>query len=182
MNMFDKVENSFMERRMDELGEKLEALKQDIEVKAAGEMLDEVLYAALKAMSMLLFVDEEYRRNIKDFSATYVIRSKDKRIDVSAIFKKVRVLFSKVDGMVVEDKVVDNPTSTVTFRDGKAMAEFLLAGNPDVISGMLNNQLEVSGNLNYLFKFVYMLRLIPERLGINDFQKMLEHHFQPKEA
>ncbi|HRF91515.1 MAG TPA: hypothetical protein PLF65_12010, partial [Desulfobacter postgatei] len=89
------------------------------------------------------------------------------------VFKKIPVFFSKKDGMEVKRFVVDNPTTTVTFKDGKAMAEFLLAGNPDVIVGMLNNQLSVSGNLNYLFRFVYLLWLIPEILGINDFKELL---------
>jgi len=76
--------------------------------------------------------------------------------------------------MEVKDFIVENPTTTVIFKDGKAMADFLLAGNPDVIEGMLNNQLSVSGNLNYLFKFVYLLWLIPELLGINNFKEMLD--------
>jgi hypothetical protein len=153
----------------------LKTLKADIETQVAGEALDKLLFLMLKAMGLLFLVDKEYRKNIKDFTATYVICSRDKKIDVSAIFKKIPGFFSEKDGMEVKDVIVDNPTTTVTFRDGKAMAEFLLSGNPDVIAGMLDNQLSVSGNLNYLFKFVYLLWLIPELLGINDFKERLSH-------
>jgi len=153
----------------------LETLKADIETQVAGEALDKLIFLLLKAMGLLFLVDKEYRKNIKDFTATYVICSRDKQIDVSAIFKKIDLIVKKQDGMEVKDVIVDNPTTTVTFKDGKAMAEFLLSGNPDVIAGMLDNQLSVSGNLNYLFKFVYLLWLIPELLGINDFKELLSH-------
>lgn len=140
-----------------------------------GKALDNLLFLLLKAMGLLFLVDKGYRKNIKDFTATYVICSRDRKIDVSVIFKKIDLFFTQQDGMEVTDSIVENPTTTVTFKDGKAMAEFLLSCNPDVIAGMLDNQLSVSGNLNYLFKFVYLLWLIPELLGINDFKEMLGH-------
>lgn len=156
---------------------RLKRLKKDIENEIAGEVLDKLLFLLLKAMGLLFIVDKEYRKNIKDFRATYVICSEDKRIDVSAVFKKITVPFyNREDGMKVKDSIVENPTTTVIFKDGKAMADFLLSANPDVIAGMLNNQLSVSGNLNYLFKLVYLLWLIPELLGINDFKEVLSHH------
>ncbi len=156
---------------------RLKRLKRAIEKEITGDVLDKLLFLLLKAMSLLFIVDKEYRKNIEDFRATYVICSEDKKIDVSAVFKKITVpFFTREDGMTVKDTIVENPTTTVTFKDGKAMVEFLLSASPDVIAGMLNNQLSVSGNLNYLFKFVYLLWLIPERLGINDFKEVLSHH------
>ncbi len=148
---------------------RLNALKKEIETQAAGEVLDRLLYLLLEAMALLFYVNSEYRKNIKDFNASYVIQSQDGKIDVSAVFKKVSFLWREMDGMEVKSTVMDHPTTSVTFRDGKAMAEFLFSGNPDVIQGMLNNQLSVSGNLNYLFKFIYLILLIPEILGIEDF-------------
>ncbi len=156
--------------------DELKDLKIKIETAAAGETLDKLLYLLLNAMSLLFVIDKNYRKNIKDFTGSYVICSADKKIDVSAIFKKVDLFFTQKDGMEVKDTIVDNATTTVTFKDPKAMATFLLSGNTDVIAGMLNNQLSVSGNLNYLFKFVYLLLLIPELLGINDFKELLSHH------
>jgi hypothetical protein len=153
----------------------LENLKTDIETAAAGDVLDKLLFLLLNAMGLLFLINKDYRKNIKDFTGSFVICSSDKKIDVSAVFKKIDVFFTQKDGMEVKDTIVDNATTTVTFKDGKAMADFLLSGNTDVIAGMLNNQLSVSGNLNYLFKFVYLLWLIPELLGINDFKELLSH-------
>ncbi len=171
MEFFNTIRDFSKEKQKALIESRLQELKTQIETNAAGEILDKLLYGLLEAMALLFLLNKEYRKNIKDFTASYVIQSEDGKIDVSAIFKKVPLLLSTLDGMDVKDIAVDNPTTTVTFRDGKAMAEFLLSGNPDVIEGMLDNQLSVSGNLNYLFKFIYLLWLIPELLGINNFKK-----------
>lgn len=173
MDFIQRLGNHAQEMQLSLIEDRLKSLKTDIETNAAGEALDKLLVVLLNAMGLLFLSNKEYRKNIKDFTGSIAIRSEDKKIGVSAVFKKIPVFFTKKDGMEVKDTVVDNPTTTVTFKDGKAMAEFLLAGNPDVIVGMLNNQLSVSGNLNYLFKFVYLLWLIPEILGINEFKELL---------
>lgn len=176
MGFIDTLKNHPKEIQLTLIKNQLKNLKVDIEATAAGETLDKLLFLLLKAMGLLFLINKDYRKNIKDFTGSYVICSADKKIDVSAIFKKIPVFFAQKDGMEVKDTIVDNATTTVTFKDGKAMASFLLSGNTDVIAGMLNNQLSVSGNLNYLFKFVYLLLLIPELLGINDFKELLSHH------
>ena len=175
MNFMDTLEGHTEEMQLKLIKNQLKGLKVDIETAATGEVLDKLLFLLLKAMGLLFLTNKEYRKNIKDFTGSYVICSRDKKIDVSAIFKKIPVFFTQKDGMEVRDTIVDDATTTVTFKDGKAMADFLLSGNTDVIAGMLNNQLSVSGNLNYLFKFVYLLWLIPELLGINDFKELLSH-------
>ncbi len=173
MDFIQNLGSHTEDRQLALIKDRLQNLKVDIETQAAGQAMDKLLFVLLNAMGLLFLTNREYRKNIKDFTGSIVICSEDKTIDVSAVFKKIHVFFTKKDGMEVKDTIVDNPTTTVTFRDGKAMADFLLAGSPDVIEGMLNNQLSVSGNLNYLFKFVYLLWLIPELLGINDFKEMI---------
>ncbi len=175
MNFMDTLEGHTKEMQLKLIKNQLKGLKVDIETAATGEVMDKLLFLLLKAMGLLFLTNKEYRKNIKDFTGSYVICSRDKKIDVSAIFKKIPVFFTQKDGMEVRDTIVDDATTTVTFKDGKAMGDFLLSGNTDVIAGMLNNQLSVSGNLNYLFKFVYLLWLIPELLGINDFKELLSH-------
>ncbi|MCK5312788.1 MAG: hypothetical protein KAJ62_11800 [Desulfobacteraceae bacterium] len=176
MNFIETLQNQTKEMQLSLIKDRINNLKIDIETEATGEALDNLLFLLLKAMGLLFLINKDYRKNIKDFTGSYVICSNDNKINVSAIFKKIPVFFTQKDGMEVKDSIVDNATTTVTFKDGKAMADFLLSGNTDVIAGMLNNQLSVSGNLNYLFKFVYLLWLIPELLGINDFKELLSNH------
>jgi hypothetical protein len=175
MDFIKTLEGHTKEMQLELIKNQLQNLKIDIENEAAGKALDNLLFLLLKAMGLLFLVNKDYRKNIKDFTGSYVICSSDKKIDVSAVFKKIPVFFTQKDGMEVKNTKVDNATTTVTFRDGKAMADFLLSGNTDVIAGMLNNQLSVSGNLNYLFKFVYLLWLIPELLGLNSFKELLSN-------
>ena len=175
MDFIETIEGRTKEIQLSLIKNRLKSLKTDIETEAAGDALDNLLFLLLKAMGLLFLINKDYRKNIKDFTGSYVICSIDKRISVSAIFKKIPVFFTQKDGMEVKSTIVDNATTTVTFKDGKAMADFLLSGNTDVIAGMLNNQLSVSGNLNYLFKFIYLLWLIPELLGINHFKELLSH-------
>ncbi|MBU2453390.1 MAG: hypothetical protein KJ668_08755, partial [Proteobacteria bacterium] len=143
MDFIKTLEGHSKTIQMSLIEDKLKTLKTQIETQAAGEAMDKLLYLLLQAMSLLFLFNKDYRKNIKDFTGTYVINSQDKKIDVSAIFKKIPVFLTQKDGMEVKDRAVDNPTTTVTFKDGKAMADFLLSGNTDVIAGMLNNQLSV---------------------------------------
>jgi hypothetical protein len=174
MNIFRWIDDLFQNAKQKKIKKELAHVKQEIENAIIDGALDKVLYLVLNAMSLLFLVDRNYRRNIKDFTGSYVIKSEDGKIDVSALFGKKRLLFSKIDAMTVKDSEVSNPVSKVSFKNGKSMIDFLLSGNPDVLKGMLSNQLSVSGNLNYLFKFVYMLMLIPDILGINGFGKMTQ--------
>ena len=68
--------------------------------------------------------------------------------------------------MYVEDKAIDDADVSISFKDGRAMAEFLFSDNPDLISGLLDNNISFQGNLNYIFKFAYMARHLPRELGI----------------
>ncbi|MDH3349208.1 MAG: hypothetical protein OEM02_14045 [Desulfobulbaceae bacterium] len=176
MSFLDTLEGHTKTIQLSLIEKEIQSLKDAIEKEVAGDILDNLLYLLLNAMGLLFLVDKNYRKNIKDFTGSFVICSEDNMIDVSAIFKKISVPFAKQDGMEVKKTIIDNPTSMVKFKDGKSMVDFLLTGNPDIIAGMLNNQLTVYGNLNYLFKFVYLLMLIPEILGINDFKKLLNQH------
>lgn len=174
MNFFEEIDHRFHGIKSKKNETELAEIKRQIENEIAGGALDKVLYLSLKAMSLLFWLNKDYRKNIKDFKGSYVIISQDGSIDVSAIFGKKRVLFTRIDSMTVKDSAIENPVSKVMFKDAKSMVQFLLSGDPDVLKGMLNNQLSVSGNLNYLFKFVYMLMLIPDVLGITGFKQMLQ--------
>lgn len=174
MHIFKWIDDLFQNAKRKKIENELTHVKLAIENAIIEGALDKVLYLVLEGMSLLFLVDSNYRRNIKDFKGSYVIKCEDGKIDVSAVFGKKRLIFSKIDAMTVKDSDVENPISKVSFKNGKSMIEFLLSGDPDVLKGMLSNQLSVSGNLNYLFKFVYMLMLIPDILGINGFRKMIQ--------
>ena len=57
-------------------------------------------------------------------------------------------------------------TVTVTFKDSAAMRRFLFSKDQDILASLLANEVEVDGNLNYIYKLGFMARDLTRRLGI----------------
>jgi hypothetical protein len=115
-----------------------------------GELLDEFLELLLRMMSLSLRVDPRFRRNIANYEVRYLFRSRDGTIVTSAEFH---------DGhMRVREGAIANPDITVDFKDGKALRNFLLSENPDLIGSLLDGDIAYVGNLNYLGKLAYMAK------------------------
>lgn len=105
----------------------------------------------LKLMSVAFMLNiKDIRDNIEGFSGRYVFRSKDNSIVASAVFEN--------GSMKVYDRVIENPDMRVTFRDDKALLNYLLSPRPDILGSVLRQDVMVSGNLNYLYKFAYMAK------------------------
>ncbi|MEQ8203834.1 MAG: hypothetical protein ABRQ31_08630, partial [Smithellaceae bacterium] len=64
----------------------------------------------------------------------------------------------KSGNMKVYDKIIDKPDVTITFRDDKALMNYLLSPKPDILGSILRQDVTVNGNLNYLYKFAYMAK------------------------
>jgi len=108
----------------------------------------------------------ELRKNIEDFEAQYVFKTRDGGVEESAIFKK--------DGnrgpvMVRKDKPVDNPNVTVVFKDADVLKRYLysLAGQ-DILQLILNDDVQLDGNWNYVCKLLFMIRQLHFRVGLQE--------------
>ena len=121
------------------------------------EMAEEFLKILLEVMRLAFFFDHDYRKNIEGFSGSYLFRSSDHAIAVSATFSGGE--------MDISEEEVLNPNVTVIFKDGKALMNFLLSGNPDILGSMLRQEVSPEGNLNYLYKFAYMARRLQLMAG-----------------
>jgi hypothetical protein len=105
----------------------------------------------LKLMDVVFMLNIwNFRDNIKSFSGRYVFHSKDNSIVASASFEN--------GNMKVYDRIIDKPDITITFRDDKALMNYLLSPKPDILGSILRQDITVSGNLNYLYKFAYMAK------------------------
>jgi hypothetical protein len=60
--------------------------------------------------------------------------------------------------MKVYEKLIDDTHITVIFKDSQALMKFLLSPKPDILNAILKQEVTFDGNLNYLYKFVYMAR------------------------
>jgi hypothetical protein len=68
--------------------------------------------------------------------------------------------------MKVKNSAIDNTNVTVTFKDGKALWEFLMGKNPDVFNFILESKLSYEGNANYVLKFAYMATHLKVKYGL----------------
>ena len=59
------------------------------------------------------------------------------------------------------------PTVTITFKDSAAVRRFLLSKDQDILSSIMANEVEVDGNLNYVYKLGFMARDLTRRLGFS---------------
>lgn len=125
------------------------AMKKFVEC-LESEFAEEFLEVLLEFMKLLFLLDHDFKKNIRDFDARYLFRSRDGSITVAAIFRD--------NGMEVREKEIASPNITVTFKDSKALINYLLAPKPDVLGSMLRQEVTLDGNLNYLYKFAFMAK------------------------
>ncbi|MDY6881648.1 MAG: hypothetical protein V2J25_07615 [Desulfatiglans sp.] len=115
-----------------------------------SEFAEEFLQLLLRLMSLFFVLNRNFRRNIQDFNGRYLFKSRDNRITVAAVFKNKRLKVYK--------KEIDNTNVTITFRDSKALMNYLLSPKPDILGSLLRQDVVINGNLNYVYKFAYMAK------------------------
>lgn len=140
-NLFNKVPNIF---RKWWRGRVAKRFFRSLENEAAEEFLK----LLLKLMSLALRLDKGFRRNIDGFKGRYQFRTGDNSVTVAAIFTG--------KGLKVKEELMPDPDVSVIFKDGRALVNFLLATDRDILRFVLNNEVVVKGNTNYIFKFGYM--------------------------
>jgi hypothetical protein len=115
-----------------------------------SEVAEEILELLLKLMSLVFFLDKDFKRNIENFNGRYLFKSRDNKITMAAIFRDNR--------MKVYEKSIDRTNITVTFRNAKALMDYLLSPKPDILGSILRQDVTIDGNLNYFYKFAYMAK------------------------
>ena len=138
--MFD-LENIIGKFALEKAGEKFLKSLEDEAAETFLEML--LLFMRLKFM-----FDPSYRRNIENFKGRYQFRSRDGGITVLVEFDNEK--------MDIKETLSEDVDVTVIFKDGRSLMNFLLSQNRDVLRGLLNNEINVNGNLNYIYKFAFM--------------------------
>lgn len=74
------------------------------------------LETLLLCMQAKLAADSRYRKNIKDFTASYMFMSQDKCVAVNVRFGN--------GGMCVRENFDENANVFIKFKDGKALMNF----------------------------------------------------------
>ncbi len=130
---------------LQEIAEKIrERFLESLEDKIPETFL-QILLLFMKFRFML---NPAYRRNIENFRGRYQFKSRDEAVTVLVEFDNGKM---DVKGTLSHDVDV-----TVIFKDGRALMNFLLSRDRDILRGLLNNEVTVDGNLNYMYKFGFM--------------------------
>jgi len=128
-----------------------------IRVEATEDILDVLLYA----MEVCFYLDPSYRNdNLQNFSGVYVFTAAERPIRGTARFANGR--------MYASPEAEKEFTVRVRFKNAEALRRFLFKGSPDVIDALLDDEVELDGNLNYLYKFGFMVTDLQRRLELLD--------------
>ncbi len=107
-------------------------------------------------MGLVFMLSEEYRKNIKGFKGNYLFTTNGNGVDVSAMFD---------DGdMKVSHQAISNWNVKITFESHVALMEFLLSQDQDILNSILENEVQVEGNLNYIYRFGFLAKDLERRV------------------
>ena len=109
---------------------------------------DEFVKIMLYGMQLTFIISADYRKTIKDFKATCAFKTVDGGVHLSALFDKGRLR--------VRDVADPNAHVTVRFWDTGALWSVL--ETQDILNSLLENSLDVDGNANVMYRFVFVVR------------------------
>jgi hypothetical protein len=119
-----------------------------------AENIMEGLLLLMKTRFLLdpIMIGSDYQQNIDKFEAKYLFCSKSGDINVLVEFHDGNMDWEKSPSQDVN--------AALEFKDGPALINYLfnyvVLQNRDFLQSMINNEIRVSGNLNYLYKFLFM--------------------------
>ncbi len=135
----------------------LRKLGKRLKAQLCDRLTDDFLGFLLDAMEVAFILAPDYRENIRDFQASLVFRTARQGVGETALFGR--------GTMTVDPHAISPSDVCVTFSDAKALWSFLLSDNQDVLDSILQNTVEVEGNLNYLYRFGFLARDLTRRIG-----------------
>ena len=120
-----------------------------------NEVAEEFLKLLLGLMSLSFLLDRNLRRHIEGFCGLIQFRSKDNEIRVLAEFKDNRL---KRKELKPKEELKARPDATVIFKNAEALMNFLLpkGGQRDILRSILNNEVILEGNFNYIYRFGFL--------------------------
>lgn len=126
------------------------------------EVTDELLGVLLWCLGLAFAFSRGFRKNIDGFDGRYVFAAdpsgSGSRVAESVIFQNGR--------MLRDDDAVDDYHVKVSFADPEALRRYLLSTEQDILDLMLENKVTVEGNVNYVYKFLFMTKDLFRRIGI----------------
>jgi hypothetical protein len=147
----------------------------------ADEPAEEFLKVLLCCLDICFKIDPEFRENIKNFTGTILFRDRAGDVGVVASFahedldwwevtfkngkmrpsflRRVSEAFGSLFGRESAGSL--EPDATLVFKDGKAVLNYLISyvvfNERNFLKTLLDNEIRPIGNMNYLYKFLFMV-------------------------
>lgn len=138
----------------------LRRISKPLEKQLSDNLTDHFIGILLNGMDMAFGLSRDYRKNIKNFNGRYLFCTYNGAVGVATTFANGKM------SVITEPPSAWEYTVRVTFKDSRAIKEFLYSQNQDILQSILRNDVKVDGNLNYIYKFGFMARDLLRRLGI----------------
>jgi len=140
-------------------GNVLKLMTRSLRKEMSGRMTNAFIKLLLRALDTIFLLYKDYReKNIKDFGGRYLFRTADNVVSASATFKN--------GDMKLPKQAIKDWDVRVTFKNSAALKDFIFSRDQDILDSLLKNEVEVDGNLNYIYKFGFMARDLGHRLGV----------------
>lgn len=111
-------------------------------------------------LSKAFELSEDFRENIKDFHAKYVFKTESGFVSEMVTFKN--------GAMELQSwSPDDHPNVTVIFKNADALRHYLydlLTEKQDLLQLILDNEVQLDGNWNYVHKFLFMINELIHRI------------------
>ena len=119
------------------------------------EKLDDAfLELLLRFMDIYFQFDKDFRQHIEGFDGKYLFKTEEGPVAASFCFKDG-------DMRVYGEPIGNDWDVIVVFKDSKALRAslkgILLKGRLDILDLMLENRVQVYRNVNYMFRFLFMV-------------------------
>jgi hypothetical protein len=140
-----------------------DALQAVLTDEQRRKLADEVIQLLLYAMSVITLLKPGFQEaNLpREFKAKLVFKTRrtEDSVECSAVFE---------DGIMRERKgSVANPDAVIVFKDGLSLFNYVFfSRDHDVVNLLLENRVEIDGNLSLVYKFMYMVRSLIRPLGL----------------
>lgn len=127
-----------------------------------GAATDKFIEILLRGMDLFFYItwDKDFRRHLENFNGRFYFKTADEAETIS-----VSATFSNGE-MHVHEGAIDDWDVMVTFKNGKALRNYIFSEKQDIFESISQNAVEVDGNLNHIFKFGYVVHDLTRRLGI----------------
>ncbi len=127
-------------------------------IPGVGFFTDNFLELLLGGMDLSFLFSKGYRRNIQNYTGSILFRTRDEDVAVSASFERGDMKVNKKPDLSAKYDV------KIIFKNVTALLEYLFSKDQDILNVMLENDVEVDGNLSHVYRFGHLAKDLQHRI------------------